>query len=77
MEFSIIELLNPLKSVRHCKLLKRQISRVVTLLNSSVIVVAHNIDITIYEAKITSIEDHLKGYSKPSLMGIEPPTSRF
>ena len=34
---------------------------------------AHNIGITIYEAKITSIEDRLKGYSKPPLLGIEPP----
>ena len=36
-------------------------------------VVAHNIGIAIYEAKITSIEDRLKGYSKPLLLGIEPP----
>ena len=36
-------------------------------------VVAHNIGITIYEAKITSIEDRLKGYSKPPRMGIERP----
>ena len=41
------------------------------------IVVAHNIDITIYEAEITSIEDRLKGYSKPPLMGTEPPTPSF
>ena len=32
----------------------------------------HNIGITIYEAKITSIEDRLKDYSKPPLLGIEP-----
>ena len=38
-----------------------------------VIVVAHNIGITIYEAKIISIEDRLKGYSKLPLLGIEPP----
>ena len=37
------------------------------------IVVAYNIGITIYEAKITSIEDRLKGYSKPPLLGIKPP----
>ena len=36
-------------------------------------VVAHNIGITINEAKITSIEDRLKGYSKPPLLGVEPP----
>ena len=35
------------------------------------IVVAHNIGITIYEAKITSIADWLKGYSKPPLLGID------
>ena len=40
-------------------------------------VVAHNIGITIYEAKITSIEDRLKGYSKPPLLGIEPLTPSF
>ena len=41
------------------------------------IVVAHNIGFTIYEAKITSIGDRLKGYSKPPLMGIEPSTPSF
>ena len=30
-----------------------------------------------YEAKITSIEDRLKGYSKSPLMGIEQPTPSF
>ena len=33
----------------------------------------HNIGITIYKAKITSIEDRQKGYSKPPLLGIKPP----
>ena len=37
VEFSMIELPNPLKSVRHCKLPKRQTSRV-TLLNSLILV---------------------------------------
>ena len=40
-------------------------------------VVAHNIGIAIYEAKITSIEDRLKGYSKPPLLGIEPPIPSY
>ena len=40
-------------------------------------VVAHNIGITIYDAKITSIDGRLKGYSKPPLLGIEPPTLSF
>ena len=41
------------------------------VLNWPAIVVAHNIGITIYEAKITSIEDRLKGYTKPPLLGVK------
>ena len=39
--------------------------------------IAYNIGITVYEANISSIEDWLKGYSKPRLMGIKPPTPSF
>ena len=74
----MIELPNPLKSVRHYKLPERQISRVSYTTNSSIlvtygsaIVVAHNIGITIYEAKTISIEDQLKDYSKPPLLRIK------
>ena len=40
-------------------------------------ITAHNFGITIYIANITSIENWLKGYSKPPQMGIEPPTPGF
>ena len=59
----MIELPNPLKSVRHSSYSKGRLVELVTLLNISIL---HN-----YEAKITSIEGRLKGYSKPPLLGIK------
>ena len=50
------------------------------MLNSSILVtiaVDHNIVITIYKAKITAIEDRLKGYSKPPMLGIEQQIPRI
>ena len=61
----MIELPNSLKSVRHCKLPESQTSG-----HSS----SSQYWLHIYEAKITSIEDRLKSYLKPPLLGFEPPT---
>ena len=71
---------NPLKSVRHYKLSVRQISRVsytTSQLKTSHYTEAHNIGITIFEAKVTSIEDRFQGYSQPPMMGLEPPAPQF